>query len=186
MALSIFAVMSVLTYSGMDRVIRYSDQVQATTQELEQLQLAFALIKNDLEQAIDRPVRDNLGTRKPGFMSNPNDDIELELTTQTRSSLQLQATVSYLQRVGYRLHDNTLIRDIWPTLDRAHNTEPRSIALLDNIESFEISFINNQEHTFWPLPNGHQDYRVLPRAVRILITPKEKQAIERLVLLSSL
>ena len=78
-----------------------------------------------------------------------------------------------------------MIRDVWPVLDRAHNTEPESQILFENIQDIELTFINNQEHEFWPLPNGHQDYRVLPRAVKVNVSLESKQ-IERLFLVSGL
>lgn len=183
-ALSVFAVMSVLTYGGMNRVLDYYEQVQVKTNELQQLQMVFSTIKNDLEQSVDRPIRDNLGSKRPGFFSNPNDDIRLAITTNLGSPFQLKPSQSSLQRIEYRLEENNLIRDVWPVLDRAHNTEPISQVLLQGIEGIEFTFINNQEHEFWPLPNGHQDYRVLPRAVKVILEMESKQ-IERLFLVSS-
>ena len=48
---------------------------------------------------------------------------------------------SNLQRINYRIEDEALWRDSYTVLDRAGNTEPQSVLLLDGVEYMELAFL---------------------------------------------
>jgi general secretion pathway protein J len=52
---------------------------------------------------------------------------------------------SNLQRVNYRLEDNALWRDSYPVLDRAGDTEPASVQLLDDVEDLRLLFLGSAD-----------------------------------------
>ena len=52
---------------------------------------------------------------------------------------------SNLQRVNYRLEDEGLWRDSYPVLDRAADTEPYSVMLLDGVEDMQLAFLASLE-----------------------------------------
>ena len=64
----------------------------------------------------------------------------------------LQRSRSELQRIGYRIQDEKLVRAYWPVLDRRGDEEPISQTLLEGVEDLEFFAIdqNGQEHKFWP------------------------------------
>ena len=59
-----------------------------------------------------------------------------------------------MQRVGYLLQDNKILRAYWPVLDRAQDTEPAYQTLLEDVERLEFYVLDNSgnEHTYWPQP----------------------------------
>lgn len=186
-ALAVFSVMSVLAYGGLEHVLNAREDIGSRTEELRQLQVVFATIKNDLEQSVNRPVRDRLGNRLISFDSKVDeDDIKLAFTTQAHTHWQYENGVSALQRVEYRIEEGKLSRYFWTVLDRAHNTEPESAALLNEIKDIEFEFINKYVHEFWPLPKGHEDYEALPRAVKVTISFTSDKELERLFLVRSI
>ena len=87
---------------------------------------------------------------------------------------------SSLQRVGYRLDDEgKLLRLHWRVLDRAQDSAPIEITLVENIESMEWRYLNATEGWIdrWPPPNlnalGEQTDNVnLPRAVELRLESK--------------
>lgn len=52
---------------------------------------------------------------------------------------------SNLQRVNYRLEDEALWRDSYYVLDRAADTEPETVLLLDGVEYVELAFLGSLE-----------------------------------------
>ena len=97
-----------------------------------------------MAQARARRVRDIDGTTLPSLRGQPTDtralaDPTLELT---RGGVLVfgEGVRSDLQRVGYRLEDNVLLRLTWPVLDRAPQTKPFESPLLRDVEIFEVRF----------------------------------------------
>ena len=50
---------------------------------------------------------------------------------------------SNLQRVNYRVEDGALWRDSYPVLDRAPDTEPQQVRLLEGVEVLELVFLGD-------------------------------------------
>ena len=50
---------------------------------------------------------------------------------------------SNLQRVNYRVEDGALWRDTYPVLDRAPDTQPQQVRLLEGVEVLELVFLGD-------------------------------------------
>ena len=74
-----------------------------------------SLMGADLAQAIDRPARDERGTRFPAFVGNEN---SVNLVRDGWSNIDAQPR-STLQKVSYRLAGDALERIAWPMVDGA-------------------------------------------------------------------
>jgi len=185
-AITVFSVLSMLSYGGMNRVLGFRDDVQSRIERLENLQMAFAMISNDLEHAVNRPVRDRLGSSQPAFESRPDSEIRLALTTGVRSHWQFKEGSSSLRRIEYEVGDGKLVRRQWPVLDRAHGSEPESTQLVAGMADIKFEFINLGSHDFWPLPDGHAEYRILPRAVEVTFSYRDGVDVQRLLLVDYL
>ena len=186
-ALAILAVMSVMAYGGMNYVFKSNEIIEVGAESLERYQMAFRTIKNDLELAIARSARDKLGTSEEAFIGPPDSKGKyIYFTTNIGSPMQLQKARSSLQRIEYELRDDQLLRHAWDVLDRAHDSEPRTIVLLEEVSDLTFSFVNNEEYTFWPLPSGNEDFSILPKAVRMNLTMKNQFQLERLFLVRAL
>ena len=148
-ALSIFTVLGLATYRMLDLVILSQRQVEVHDNRLQALERAMHVIAMDIEQVINRPVRDNYADEL-GALIAPNADYALEFTRQGwRNPLQLPR--SQLQRVAYELgsidsDDNTsgphLLRHYWTVLDRAQESQPRTQVLLRNIADLQVRFLD--------------------------------------------
>ena len=181
-ASAIFAALSVLAYGGMDHVFKNKTALEKKNSELEKLQLAFSIMKNDLELAVNRSIRDYRGDVEAAFASPPkNENKKLAFTTHIRSAVQFEQAISALLRVEYRLEEKQLFRYRWPVLDRAHDTEPEKTLLLDDVEDIEYQFVNQQSYDYWPLPRDQEDSTELPRAVKLKISLHDTH-VERLFL----
>lgn len=168
-AIAIFAIFSAMAYGGLLRVLDNRDRIEVERETWRELALGFQRIKDDLAQAIDRPVRDNDGSDLSAFRGQPTDiralgDPSVEFTRAGLSATETRG--SGLQRVGYRLNENQLVRLHWPVLDRAPVTKPFATPILEGIEEFEVRFYHDGAWLDrWP-PQG-QNITSLPRAVEV-------------------
>ena len=150
-AMAVFAVLSVLAYSGLWSVLSSKTATEQQMEQLQKLQWAMMTMGRDFGQLVDRPVRDELGGTLPAIQSGQGKEQLLEFTRAGRVN-PANLPRSHLQRVSYRLQDGQLERLYWHHLDRPHETIPVALPLLDNVNSIEIRYFDNQgqTHESWP------------------------------------
>lgn len=178
-ALALFAVLSVMAYGGLRTVLDARERAAAQAERLGELQIAILTIGRDLQQAVNRPVRDEFGDRG---MAMSGSETQIEFTRggwRNPSGLQR----SELQRVGYVVEEESLRRLSWQVLDRAQGAEPRGAVLLGGVKALELRFLDDQGEwrEFWP-PPGTDPLTVsaLPRAVEVGIETEHWDRITRL------
>ncbi|MFT4101073.1 MAG: type II secretion system protein GspJ [Burkholderiaceae bacterium] len=106
-AIALMAVLAVLCWRGLDAVLRSRDRVNASSDELRALTVAFGQIEDDLRGAW--PVRLlGIKARDPIAFSAPDGEgpIAIEMLRDTSAMLETQR----LQRVVYRLRGGQLER----------------------------------------------------------------------------
>ena len=172
-AVGVFALFSVMAYGALNRILDQRDQIEEKREYWRALSLAFLRMEEDMAQARARPVRDIDGTTLPSLRGQPTDtralaDPTLELT---RGGVLVfgEGVRSDLQRVGYRLEDNVLLRLTWPVLDRAPQTKPFESPLLRDVETFEVRFysLGGNWIDVWPVEELSEE---LPRGVEVTLT----------------
>ena len=184
-ALAIFAVLSLLAYGGLASVLDGSALAGAHSGRLGTLQRTVTRLVDDLAQAGQRPVRDAFGEPLPALGAGVGSTPALELTRggwrnptgQPRSSLQ---------RIGYDLVDRTLVRRVWPVLDRAPDSTPLEQRLLDGVTAFELRFRGDRQgrwESAWPPADAPPGHPGLPLAVELALEVEGFGRITRLVLI---
>jgi len=160
-AVAVFAILSAMAYGGLRNVIDNSQQTDLSMQRLQQVQLAMLKISRDFTQLSQRNIRDEYGNTNNYILAGEGDDIFIEFSRGGRRN-PAEMLRSHLQRVAYKLEENTLSRLHWPHLDRTQEMEPYENVLLEDVESASIRFLdnNNEWHDEWPplsttgLPGG--------------------------------
>ena len=180
-ALAIFAILSVMAYGGLDQVLRARDATDRTMDRMAELQLAWALIGRDLEQAAARGIRDGFGDPQAPLSVGGDNLIEL---TRGGWPNPLQRPRGHLQRVAYHLDGEVLQRLSWNVLDRAQDTEPRVSDLLTGVTAVELRFMNQQGDwgSQWP-PAGNLDagqQQPLPRGMEVIVELEDMGKVGRL------
>ncbi len=182
-AMAIFSFLATAMYTGIRQIVLEREIILARTTELHQLQRTIRHLNTDFAQLHPRDVRDELGRgRLAALVSDPSQDFGLELSRDGWRNPALAARGS-LQRVQYRLENEILIRKYWPVMDRLLGAEARELELLNNVEKFEIAYLDEalEWQTDWPPSNFQPGLTLLPIAVRYRLTLKEFGEIERLV-----
>jgi len=163
-ALAIFAVMATLSYSGFNIILTTYQHTQRYTERLSQLQQTVTYLRHDIEQYLDRPIRDQYGDRQPaiqGFV----DQFEFTRAGWRNPARQPR---SQLQRLYYYLENHKLWRAYWPVLDRAQDTTAIKTALVDSVERFELRFLDSHLnwHDQWP-PREHNESALQLAAIEV-------------------
>jgi len=140
-ALAITALVAAVAYSSLSRVLDGMESTRRVTSRTYEVNRAWMILSRDLAQFVARPIRDEFGAVEPALQGGPAARFALSFT-RTGWHNPNGVARSNLQRVNYRLEDNTLWRDIYPVLDRAPDTEPLSVALLEGVESLEFGFLD--------------------------------------------
>ncbi len=186
-AIGIFALVSVIAYGSLDRLLADRQRLDAEHEFWRSLSLTFARMEDDLSQARERPVRDAIGFLQPAFRGQPTDTRATGLPSVefTRGGVLTFDTGprSDLQRVAYRLDDGTLKRLAWPVLDRGPETKSSESPLISRVEQFRVRFFSAAGVWLdqWP---GEGINEILPRGVEIKLTLTGRGEFTRLFLIN--
>jgi general secretion pathway protein J len=172
-ALAIFALLSVMSYSGLSSVMEQESVTRQEAERLGQLQKIYLLMQRDFEQTVPRAVRDEYGEELP-----PLAGAETVQLTRGGWNNPLGHPRSTLRRVGYAYSDEQLVRYAWTVLDRAQDSVPLQQALSDDITLMEVRYLdqNGEWKASWPdttaAVTGTQPPAALPVAVEITLEHK--------------
>lgn len=151
LALSLFALVSAMTYGGLRAVLEAREGTARQAVQLRDLQRAFSALQRDFEQAARRGIRDAYGDAQPAFSGSGAGASVLEFTRGGRPN-PAGFSRSGLQRVAYVLKDETLVRLSWPVLDRGDDTEPYERELVGEVQELELRFLDakGEWQVAWP------------------------------------
>ena len=169
-ALSIFGLLATLSYSGLQAVMTTQSQTEIAADRLGELQKLYLIMQRDIEQVVPRSIRDEYGDVQPPLVGG-------ETLQLTRSGWRNPAgrQRSHLQRVGYALEEQQLVRYSWAVLDRAQDSEPLVQLLSEAIEQIQVRYLdeNNEWKEQWPEMQTSTDPAnapaSLPRVVEVTV-----------------
>ena len=149
-AIAVFVVMAAMAYGGLSSVISTRETVTAALDRSKTLQMSVWRMRNDIEQIVNRPIRDSFGDNQPAIFGSP--DIGLQFTRNGWRN-PLGDIRSNLQRVAYRIdEDNNLVRAHWRVLDQAQDSVPVESVLLEDVSNVEWRFLDSDREwqDRWP------------------------------------
>ena len=169
-ALSIFGLLATLSYSGLQAVMTQQSRTEIAADRLSELQKLYLIMQRDIEQVVLRPIRDEYGDVQPPLVGG-------ETFQLTRAGWRNPAgrQRSNLQRVGYALEEQQLVRYSWAVLDRAQDSEPLVQRLIEAVEQMQIRYlgVDNEWKEQWPDTETLADPAIapspLPRVVEVTI-----------------
>jgi len=185
-SIAIFALLAAMAYGGLNLIMKERDATDKHAERLAQLQRTFLWLGRDIEQTINRPIRDEFGDKQLALMGVEVGRYQLELT---RDGWRNPAgrTRSHLQRVAYGVKDEKLVRAYWNVLDRAQDSQPLETVLLDGVIRMELRFLPKKDDKqkdwvdSWPSSSlGTQPSDDPPRAVEVTLETEAEGRITRL------
>ena len=159
-AMAIFAIMSTAMYTVFNSYQQTKEITDRDAHRLADLQRFFAQFGREIQQTVQRPVRDEYASesRLPALQG------KRETLEFTRAGWNLPPFVSTfrseLQRVGYALEEGKLVRAQWLVLDRAEDSKPIRTPVLDDVKEVTFKYFtmdqNNQIQDVenWPVDSN--------------------------------
>lgn len=188
-ALAIFSILAAMAYSGLNAVLNAREQTTQQADELAKLQMAIHFISRDIQQFVNRPIRNEFGDLQPALLGK----IDQLAFTHAGWRNPTQQKRSQLRYVQYFVENKQLWYQYWSVLDRAQDSKPYQVKLLDGIEQMQLAFLDeaNKWQTSWTIsPQGAtQDSRlnlVPPRAVKLTLETERWGEVQRLFALPEL
>ncbi|MES9857140.1 MAG: type II secretion system minor pseudopilin GspJ [Sedimenticola sp.] len=180
-AITVFAIMSMMAYGGLHTLLTARDHTDRAAQQFAMLQSAFLFMQQDLTQAVNRGVRDEFGDSQPPFSGGDGDTL---LSFVHGGAMGVERVRMALQPVAYRLDGEQLQRLSWQVLDRVQGSEPEVLDLTDGVLGVELRFAADEWHGTWPQQGGDKELPPLPKAVEVVLTTERWGEIRRTFLVA--
>jgi general secretion pathway protein J len=143
--MAITAIIAVLSYQGLATVINGVEGLRDEMVRSQDIDRVFRLLSRDVRQLVPRPIIDEFQQVQSPLTGGP---LAPEWLSMTRGGWHntTAAPRSHLERVGYRLIDDTLYRVRYPVLDRLPNVIPEETPLLEGVETLRVRFLDRVEN----------------------------------------
>lgn len=166
--IGIFGVFSLMAYGGLTTVLSARAAIEKNLLRTEEFDRAYLRLRTDLQNAAPRPIRDGNGEIQPSFGYDgytqrveftragwPN-LLALPRPTLERVSYGLEESEAGDRSRGARLQDKRLVRRSWLALDRASQSKPVEVVVLDRIQELDWRFLDasGQRSEAWPSSSG--------------------------------
>lgn len=173
-ALSIFALLAVMAYGGLDSILRTKRGVGEAQERMTQWQKGVYRLRADLESAVNRPIRDEFGDLQPALLLNQRGGLEFTHSGR-RNPLQLPRPA--MERVEYLLQEGQLMRRAWNQVDRVQGDEGLSYPVVTGVEELTWRYLgtDNEWGSAWPPLNFNGPNPALaglPQAVELVMITK--------------
>ena len=147
-ALTIFAIVAVLAYGGLNQILKADAQLRAQQARLAAVQWVFSQMSQDFSQHLGREARDEFGDRLPALQGSHN---QVQFSRAGWAN-PLQQPRSQVQRVEWTLAQQQLSRAYWLSVDRARDALPQRAVLLEPVTALRLRYFDNRQqwHEVWP------------------------------------
>lgn len=165
-AVAITAMIGVAASQLLRSVINAKQATDVNSEQLVSLQRFNMVLGRDIEQMVNRPVRDEYGNKKDALLLDSG-EYPIEFTRNGwRNSPVAKDPRSTLQRVAYRLESmdsevckpaferlqkwgmtkeqtrgDCLVRYFWQVLDQSGDSEPKAQVVLEQVKSLEMDVL---------------------------------------------
>lgn len=184
-AMAVSAIVAVLAYQTIATMVLSEEKITQNQTQMQKMQRAIWWLEQDVIQMTPRAVNDGRNGYLPAL--SYRQDLGFELT-RIASYMSLTSSGG-LVRVGYALQDKVLQRRVWPVVDRAVDSEPTIMPIMENLSSFEIRLLDQsgQWQQSWPLASAEQTdqpfaaLQSLPKAIEFRFRFENGEQLTRLI-----
>ena len=187
-ALSIFAVLSVIGYKGLNSLIQTKERVAREDDKWQQLVLFFDRMELDVKQSVNRPVRGRNGDIEPAFIGHATyaGKYEAQLIFSRFGDREQSGFLMDTRRIAYRLNNGAVELLIWPSLDAAPTAKPEIFRVLSNVAQMTISYLTKDGRlvSAWPDSLAVSEPKAFaPYALKVSIKLSSGEMVTRLLAL---
>ncbi|MEJ2116092.1 MAG: type II secretion system minor pseudopilin GspJ [Gammaproteobacteria bacterium] len=182
----VFGLVAIMAYGGMNYVLKGQSQLQSSSKQLKDLQLTFRYFEKDINQMVNRSIRNQYQDLQPSFVGN-----EDKAFSFTHAGWRNPANLvrSKMQSVYYNLDVHILKRYTWGQLDGAIAEEIYATDLIEGVKSIQLRYLDqsNQWQSTWPPLNSSSIQQTgviqqfeIPRALELTVKMENMDKIKRL------
>ncbi len=183
--IAILAGVLLASYEAQRVVINSQKVTTEAFDRMQSLERTMYWLSEDFKNLVNRKVTNDAGAEEKAVESGNDGEYVIKMT---RSGWRNPAPESLpprssLQRVGYALNNDRLVRHYWPQVDVAQQVKPKKRLLIDQIEKLDIRFMDEAKewHTQWPPLNvGTVDLLPNPIAVEVSLVSEDLGELKRL------
>jgi len=149
-AIAIFAVISMASFSIFETVLNSDTVTKERTDRVNELQRGFLMIERDMLQIARRSIRLNGEAPQEGFLHTDNDSYSsteqaIAFVRHGWTNPGLLLPRSDMQSVAYQLNDNTLERVHFNFVDAVLGEEPKVRPLISQVEKLDFEFYDGKK-----------------------------------------
>lgn len=177
LALSVFAVVSLLAFQGLQSVIASKLALDQARESLRAVNLGVGVMARDLASAVWRPSRDG---NNRALASLSGDALHIEFARISAGSI-----APGVERVRYSLIRGTLVRERFPGGDPAPGPASERRNLLSGVTrvQWRYALADGGWAERFPAPDSIPAQAMLPRAVEVNLAIEGVGEVRRVVLL---
>lgn len=181
-AIFIFAIIAIISYRTLSSLVSTQQIVTSTQDKWSGIGNAVSWLTSSWNRSIPLVVRDENGSLLPAVLGKDklsgNFDAQLELTLSGYIRDPIYGSTPP-KRLGFRYINGQLFLVTWPVLNRVVTTQPQLDLLMDNVASFQQSFLypDKQWRDEWPPSNVPIDK--MPMGLKVTILMKSGETIIR-------
>jgi len=176
-AIVIFALISLTSFSIFNTVIKSDESSQLRIERMNELQRAFLIIERDLLQISKRTIRLNGEEPLEGFLHTDNSFSSsaqyLGFVRQGWTNPGLLLPRSDMQSVAYQLNDNYIERLHFNFVDAVQGEEPKTRQLISKVTTLRFEYYDGKK---WQKEHKNNQ---LPLAIAIEIETEDYGLIRR-------
>lgn len=167
-ALSIFALLSVITSASLYNNFKTREHIETSSKQIAQIQYALSVIERDIKQIVDKTVTIKSMQRKSAFIGNAD---TIEFTRGGFITPHEIDKLSSLKRVAYKCQGKKLVRSIYPRVDNITDVKLSNKVLLNDLSSCSFAFLtvkNEVVHDWQEKSTAeHTMQQSLPKAIQL-------------------
>jgi len=181
-AVTIFAVVGVMAYGGLQAVMAQQVIARENADRFREIQFAVQQLTRDLQQLNPRPVREALGDGyRSALLADPRAIYAMEFTRGGWSNPLGQPRAA-VQRLAYELDGDRLLRLHWFVPDQTLAEEPVEREILGEVVDFRLRFFSPRGWSEeWPPDQAQSDPAELPAGVEFTLELEDWGEIRRVI-----
>jgi general secretion pathway protein J len=187
-AVAIFSLLAMGTYRMLSTVLKTDEVTRQHERDLRELSRAFASLDRDINQTLNRSVRDAYGDERATFIGElgaSDGNAALEFSRNGWRN-PLGGARAQVQRVRWRLAGEKLERLYWNVLDQAVDSQPRVQKVLEGVQAVHLRFMDDKGEWQEQWPSSQSDLsaaeakKTMPLAVEIKLEHRHYGELTRL------
>ena len=176
-AVTIFALLGMAAYSGLDAVLKARARLDDENRQWRSVALFWVRLERDLSAFVERPARLRGSAPQAAFLGESNVSSEYAAQLELTRLGAADAGATPPERIAYRLREGKVEWLRWPALDSDPRATPDVAVLLERVASLEFSYRDKDGiwHLRWPpVANLSQ-----PTAVKVELKLESGEALTR-------